>query len=339
MEEIIDKSESLFSIVRNQPFDRIILTGSGTSFHSAQQAQRYMRSILPVEVTALYPFMVEESIFDSFKGKTLLVGISQGGASYSTYNAMKLAREKGASTASMAGVDPAYVDKAADYVLTVHCGEERAGAKTKGYYCTKLNLMLFAMHMARAQGYIDGAGFDKDISQIEDARSRFMTVYHQAEDWIGRNRERLLSAGEIRVIGASELYGDVLECALKLLETMRVPVTGYEFEEFIHGIYNAVNENSTVFILDSGAEERSGKLVSVMSEWTEYIYVIGRSSGEGDKNLSADISADKNCQTFNFPIPIQLICAKIPELKGINPSVPKDPQFHRKLGSKNFQDQ
>ena len=53
---------------------------------------------------------------------------------------------------------------------------------------------------------------------------------------------------EIRVTGPAAIYGDVLESALKLLETMRCPVSGYEFEEFIHGIYNAINEDSMVFI-------------------------------------------------------------------------------------------
>ena len=60
--------------------------------------------------------------------------------------------------------------------------------------------------------------------------------------------------------GPAAIYGDVLESALKLLETMRCPVSGYEFEEFIHGIYNAINEDSMVFILDNGDEPRSEKM-------------------------------------------------------------------------------
>lgn len=69
---------------------------------------------------------------DTFKGKnekTLIIGISQGGSSYSTYNAMKLAKECGCITASMAGCENALIDEAADYILTVYCGEEKAGAK------------------------------------------------------------------------------------------------------------------------------------------------------------------------------------------------------------------
>ncbi len=41
------------------------------------------------------------------------------------------------------------------------------------------------------------------------------------------------------------MFGTVQEGALKMLETLRCPVAGYEFEEFIHGIYNAFDERST----------------------------------------------------------------------------------------------
>jgi len=39
-------------------------------------------------------------------------------------------------------------------------------------------------------------------------------------------------------------------------------------------------------------------------------------------------------KTYEYIIPVQLICAYVPQLKGIDPSTPKDKDFHRKLGSK-----
>ena len=331
MGEIIEKSEDLFSGIRGESFDRIIVTGSGTSFHAAQQTLRYMQGLLSAEVMAFYPFMITERLFGN---RTLLIGLSQGGSSISTYNAMKLARENGAITASMSGTDNALVDEAADHTFKIHCGEEKAGAKTKGYYCTKLNLMLFALYMSRSHGRVLPAEFDGHIGRVVKAKDRYMTVYRQSEEWLEKNRENLLNTKEMRVIGTADLYGDALEGALKLLETMRAPATGYEFEEFIHGIYNAVDEKSTLFIMDSGVEDRVAKLTKALSEWTQNIHVIGRNVENNGKNLRADVVEDKDYHTFNFLIPIQLICAKIPPLLGIEPSVPKDTRFHTKLGSK-----
>lgn len=334
--EIVEHAPELFKEISGEKYDRIILTGSGTSYHSAAQMRPYLQRLLPTGVQALYPFQVSEELFTSQRGKTLLVGISQGGSSFSTYNAMKLARDCGAETASMAGSEGAFIDEVADFVLTVRCGEENAGAKTKGYYCTKLNLMLMTLHMAMAQEKIGEEYFRKQIKNVYDACACFTRVYDQSAEWIERNERKFMEAKEIRVVGPSELYGDVLESALKLLETMRCPVSGYEFEEFIHGVYNAIDENSTIILLNAGGEERMGKLVEILSEWTENVCVIGRDKARNTNDLQADICENTDSQTFNFILPLQLICSKIPPLRGVNPATPKDSQFHMKLESKKF---
>lgn len=334
--EIVTGTPALFEAVSGKKYDRIVVTGSGTSFHSGAQMRSYMQRVLSADVLALYPFQITKELFAPQNGKTLLIGISQGGSSFSTYNAMKLARACGAETASMAGAEGAFIDEVADFVLTVRCGEEKAGAKTKGYYCTKLNLMLMALYMAVAQKKVDDAYFQAQIGNVHDACDRFMRVYEQSERWVERNAQKFAAAREIRVVGPAGLYGDVLEGALKLLETMRCPVSGYEFEEFIHGVYNAVNEDSTIFVLDAGGEERVKKLVEVLSGWTEHVHVVGREAARGENDLQADICADEDGRTFNFLLPLQLVCAKIPQLRGVDPSTPKDPQFHMKLGSKRF---
>ena len=307
MQEIIEKSPKLFAEVKQAPIKRIIITGSGTSYHSGLQMSSLMRKLLKIDVRSMYPFELTEDTFLNDNEHTLVVGISQGGSSYSTYNAMKLAKKHGCMTASMAGTENAFIDEVADYILTVACGEELAGAKTKGFYCTKLNLLLLALNI----------GFDA------------------SEAWIEDHKEELKEIKDIRITGPAAIYGDILESALKLLETMRCPVTGYEFEEFIHGIYNAINEESTVFILDNGNETRSDKMKEVLSDWSETIYLFTNYESK-NTDLFLPTVADNEMLTFNFIIPLQLICAKIPALRGVDPSIPKDPQFHMKLGSKKF---
>ncbi|WP_313509935.1 SIS domain-containing protein [Enterococcus sp.] len=335
MNEIIEKSEALFAKIKTENIDHIYLTGSGTSYHSALQMAPQMQKILQIEVTAVYPFMITESTFLGNTQNTLVVGISQGGSSYSTYNAMKLAKSKGCITASMAGETEAFIDEMADYILTVYCGPEKAGAKTKGFYCTKLNLLLMALYIGLEQGTVSLDNFDKQIKFVKDTAKQFDGVYNQSLQWITANQEQLVHAKEIRITGPATLYGDVLESALKLLETMRCPVSGYEFEEFIHGIYNAINEDSMVFILDNGEEQRSTKMKEVLSEWSDHIFLI--TTYESDKaDLVLPAASEPSFATFTSIILFQLICAKIPQLRGVDPSVPKDPQFHMKLGSKKF---
>ncbi|MBT2655265.1 SIS domain-containing protein [Bacillus sp. ISL-18] len=336
MNEIIEQADEIFADVRTKDIDRIIVTGSGTSYHSGLQVHKAMQHFLGIRVDIYYPFAIDELTFIGDNSRTLVIGISQGGSSYSTYNAMKLAKEKGCLIASMAGQENALIDEPADFILTVRCGEELAGAKTKGFYCTKLNLILLSLQLARETGKLTKEQYADEIAELKKSADHFLKIYDTSLQWVETNKEKLAQAKEIRVVGTSEVYGDTLESALKMLETLRVPVTGYEFEEFIHGIYNAVNEDSTLIILDTGVEKRVEKLINVLSEWTENIYVIGKDAGEATQNMKADFSNHAYYKTFEYIIPIQLICAKVPELKGVNPSIPKDPQFHMKLESKKF---
>lgn len=333
--EIIERGEELFAEVKKEKITKILLTGSGTSFHSALQMAPQMQKLLKLEVRAVYPFTINEATFLENNGETLVVGISQGGSSYSTYNAMKLAKNSGCITASMAGEEQAFIDEMADFVLTVHCGSEKVGAKTKGFYCTKLNLLLLALYLGVEQGTVSKETFEQQLDGVKSAAEQFSKVYDTSVQWISANKERLVQAKEIRVTGPAAIYGDVLESALKMLETMRCPVSGYEFEEFIHGIYNAINEDSMVFILDNGDEPRSEKMKEVLSEWSENIFLITTyDSKQADLVLPA--TAEQDFMTFNVIILLQLICGEIPALRGVDPSTPKDPQFHMKLGSKKF---
>lgn len=332
---IIALSNELFSTVKKVEINRIIITGSGTSYHSGAQVQQKMRELTGLFVEAYYPFQITKELLTKDAKTTLFIGISQGGSSYSTYNAMKLAKELGCTVASMAGTENALIDEVADYVLTVQCGEEKAGAKTKGYYSTKLNLLLLALYIGEENGSLSTEESNALVETLKNTSDAFLDVYYSAEAWVKSNSETLKNAKEIRIVGTSELYGDTLESALKLLETMRVPVTGYEFEEFIHGIYNAVNEDSTIIFLHTGEEPRVNKLISVLSEWTENIYIIGsKVEGFDEKNFVIESGDDSLYNSFVYPIAIQLICAMVPTLKGINPSTPKDPKFHMKLESK-----
>ncbi|MEH7121019.1 SIS domain-containing protein [Neobacillus vireti] len=336
MNEIMEQADEIFAEVRTKDIDRIVVTGSGTSFHSGLQVQKAMQHFAGIRVDVYYPFEIDEQTFIGDNSRTLLIGISQGGSSYSTYNAMKTAKEKGCLIASMAGQENALIDELADFILTVRCGEELAGAKTKGFYCTKLNLTLLALQLARETGKLSKEQYEEEIAELRKSSDHFLKIYDTALQWVETNKEKLAEAKEIRVVGTSEIYGDTLESALKMLETLRVPVTGYEFEEFVHGIYNAVNENSTLIILDTGAEKRVEKLRNVLSDWTEHIYVIGKDAEESSQNMKADFINHPYYKTFEYIIPIQLICAIVPALKGVNPSIPKDPQFHMKLESKKF---
>lgn len=336
LEKLLEGSEALFSNVSKLNINKIVITGSGTSYHSGLQMQELMRKRTGIEVYAFYPFMITPEMFGKDSNHTLFIGISQGGSSLSTFTAMKIAKDNGCIIATMAGEKDAYIDQLADEILTVKIGEERAGAKTKGFYATKLNLLLLADYIGVNNGYIDKNKFDEDIKNLNQTLQQFPVAYKNAFNWVEEHKEKLSKVDNIRVVGPSALYGDVLEDALKILETCRIPVTGYDFDEFIHGIYNAIDEKSTIFILDDGSEPRVKKMVEVLGNWTNNIYVVSLNDAEFINGFGYGVNVPLEFSTFIFPMLLQVVASSVPELMGIDPAKPKDPNFHMKLGSKEY---
>jgi glucosamine 6-phosphate synthetase-like amidotransferase/phosphosugar isomerase protein len=78
---------------------RIILTGSGTSYHGALTARSFMQQWCGLPVDVYWPFLLDDSAL-TLSDKALVIGISQGGGSLSTLAAMERARAAGHLTAS-----------------------------------------------------------------------------------------------------------------------------------------------------------------------------------------------------------------------------------------------
>ena len=145
--------------------------------------------------------------------------------------------------------------------------------------------------------------------------------------WFFNHASELKNCRDIRVIGSSRVYGDTLESALKLLETLRIHVTGYEYEEFIHGIYNSVNEDTYLVFLDSNHCFNFDELLHLLSFWTNHTYYFN------DVNLLGT-KEDAVCCNFIYPVVCEYISAKLPELEGYDASIPKDKNFHSEMKSK-----
>ncbi|MFC0674948.1 SIS domain-containing protein [Brachybacterium hainanense] len=332
LKDIQAGAEALFAEVAAGPWTRIIVTGSGTSFHSAAQMEQAMREACGLDVRAVYPFAVTAEMIGDGAG-TLMIGISQDGGSLSTLGALELGKQAGCAIATMCGREGAVLDKVADHVLTVAVGPETAGAKTKGFYGTKLNLLLLAQAIGRSNGTLTAEDTVAASAALEAAITRFDGVCDAAEAWVRAHLPEFAATRDLRFVGPASLYGDTLEVALKTLETLRVPVTAYEFNEFIHGIYNAITEDSCIVLLDDGTEPRMETMAAVLKEWTEHVHVIGSVQRECTDLFLGDVPND-GYETFTFPIAGQLISALVPWEKGYDPATPKDPTFHDRLASK-----
>ncbi len=323
---------------QDKTIDQIYVIGSGTSYHAGLSAKAYLEEILNIKVFICYPTQFErnEKIFNK---NTMVIGVSQGGQSLSTVAGLDSAVNRGLYTAALSENPTALIFEHADTKTRLFVGNEKCGAKTKGYAGTTLTLMMMLTEWAIAKGIVT-----EDVAQ-DYFRRMFRVIANmemitaESTKWYGRIKEEFLPAKRIIVVGYDGMYADVLEGALKILETVRQGVTGYDIEEFFHGIYNSITETSHIFYLASKGDykPRVEKLVNILNEWTPHHYVIASPEGQfkdSSKNLVCDFTEDPLFSPWEYIIPLQVVACLAPQDLGINPDIPKDPEFHKKIGSK-----
>ena len=323
---------------KNVEIDQIYVIGSGTSYHAGVSAKKFLEEILGKKVFCMYPtqFARGEKVFNK---KTLVIGMSQGGQSYSTVEGLDAAKEKGLYTAAVSENPTALIFEHAETKSLIVVGNEKCGAKTKGYAGTTMTLMLMVMELLVAKKEMTEEKEQEYIARMENVINNLSSVVKASTEWFRRIEKEFYGAKRIIVVGYDNNYGDVLEGALKILETIRQGVTGYDIEEFFHGIYNSITESAHLFYLASKSDykSRTQKLIEILSEWTPHNYMI--SSPEDvekhtEKDLICNFTEDDLFGQWEYIIPLQVVACLGSQNLGINPDIPKDPNFHGRIGSK-----
>ena len=325
------------SLFMEQKFERIILIGSGTSYHGAVSTKGFLERTLQIPVEAYYPILYINQV-SVFNQKTLVIGISQGGESKSTIQGLEYSKAHGCTTVSIteAGADSklaAYSDMA----LQLHCGDkELAGPKTKGYQATMLNLVLLMLETAYESEKVTDEEYDEIIQRIQSSIENLEQVIENSVAWYERNRAEFKKANRIVVMGYDNNYGNVLEGRLKIEEAVRFGIEGYELEEFMHGIYHSIDENVFMIALASKGiyKERSVKLSNFMSDYSKHQFIIGADLEASTRNLSMDFVDDPDFSFFEYIIPLQILAFLLSKDLGINANIPKIKNFHYLVGSK-----
>lgn len=320
------------------PLEQIYILGSGTSYHAGLAVKAYVEEILQIKVMVMYPTQFErnEQVFNK---STLVIGVSQGGQSLSTIAGLDSASIKGLHTAAVSENPSALIFEHAMTSTEIEVGNEQCGAKTKGYSGTIMTLMLMMTELSLLKGNIDNEQSDAYIVRMKKVIENIGYVIVQTTDWYNRISRQIGMANRIIVIGYESTYANVLEGALKILETVRIGVEGYDIEEFFHGIYNSINSSTHIFYLASKGDykPRTIRLREILKEWTEHHYLITSPDDvdvQSGNDLFCDFCEDPLFSVWEYIIPLQIVACLASLEQGINPDIPKDPSFHERIGSK-----
>lgn len=227
--------------------NRIIITACGTAMHAGLIGRNLMERLarVPVTVEIASEFRYQDPIVDEH---TLLITISQSGETADTLAALKLAKERGATTLSVVNVKGSSIARESDYVLYTHAGPEIAVASTKAYTVQLSVMYLIAFRLSFVLGTLSENDIRKYMAELMGISTKVEETlsYDSQIEHIGK---RLTKAENIFFIGRGLDYALSCEASLKLKEISYIHSEAYAAGELKHGTISLITDNVPVIAL------------------------------------------------------------------------------------------
>lgn len=342
MQHILENKNKILEnsnrVLREKKISEIYLTGSGSSYNAAVAVSDFAKKLLGIRVIPVYPVMlIEDHKFIS--RDAVITGISQQGTSAAVIQALDEIRKQGVTTISMTGEYNTEITRHADVNIYIECGYEDAGATTKGFTATVLTLMIWIIDLAENIGKITKKEADNYEKRIKVIIKNMRNILQVSKPWCAEVSEKLKDNEDMILISGNKMRSLLLEGILKFSETCRFPVRGYEAEEFMHGMYNAVTSKTNflyIFPIDGYEKNRMKKLYGYYEKRGYCLYGIGSAStGERTKNiLRATFTEDSEFAILEYILPVQMLFVMTSHARKIDMNIPADPDFHKYMGSK-----
>ena len=331
------QASRLAQYLDGRPVRRVILFGSGSSYHASVLAAPFWARALGVEATPAVPTRMD-SLQGAAPDGLLCLAVSQGGRSTSTYHEIQALQARGIPVIAVTQSPDTPIGRQADLAFGLPIGEETIGAKTKGVTATAVTLILLALTLGAARG-------TADPGWIAGVRSGLRALVQQMPENIARSKRWaqavcpvLAPARYLYVLGAGAAYGGALEGALKLLETTYRPVSCYEFEEYLHGVQNALDAHAYLLcLMPRGADQvRMRRLTGFAAGQGAHTFRISfdPADGRGDCDLVLAGGASPALDGMAYLPALQTLSAQVSAYCGIDVTTPRYPDFFSQMESK-----
>jgi glucosamine--fructose-6-phosphate aminotransferase (isomerizing) len=236
--EGMDEARSIATQLESRGFRYIMIAARGTSDNAARYA-KYLwgaHNRYPVALAA-------PSLFSTYGQPpdlegALVVGISQSGESPDLVAVMQEAQRQGAPTLAIVNRVESPLAAAADQVLDVRAGDEKAVAATKSYTAQLLATAMVAAGWRGAPADAPGA-----IQAIPALAAETLEGEPAARDAAGRYS----GVDACAVLGRGYNHSTAFEWALKLQEVTYALALPYSSADFRHGPIAVVESGFPVF--------------------------------------------------------------------------------------------
>ncbi|MCS6767157.1 MAG: glutamine--fructose-6-phosphate transaminase (isomerizing) [Candidatus Nitrosocaldus sp.] len=307
---------------------RIVVTGSGSSYHAALMAKHLLSRICMVgcDVVVASEFLYsmdthyvdDDSNCDHGVGPVLLA-VSQSGETADVLDAVRMARSKGFRILSLVNSPLSTLARESDLFLSINAGPEIGVAATKSFTAQVALLYRICMEMAKAMGR---STMEIDIGNP----SMHVGSILEGEEHIASTAERIKDASSVYIIAKGIHHVIALEGALKLKELAYVHAEAIHAGELKHGPLALIDGKSVVIALNPMDQTYRDMLTSVHEVKSRGAYIIGISDAES--SLYDTILAIPGVEPLLYPlyevIPLQLLAYHMALKRDCNPDYPRN---------------
>lgn len=319
LESQIQAVHTAAAAIRAAGVGSVYLAARGTSEHAGIYGQYALGALAGLPVALAAPSLFTVYGQPPRLAGSLVIGVSQSGQSPDIVAVLAEGRRQGALTLALTNDPGSPLAQAAELLLAIGAGPERAVAATKTYTAT---LMLFAM---LAAALADDEELTAELRRVPPAVAAAL----QLAEPVAAAAERFKAMAHCVILGRGYHFATAMEWSLKLKELTYVLADRYSTAEFQHGPVAVVESGFPVLAVapsDPGHGPVRELLARLVDERGAELLVLS------DDEATLDIATVGLRLPAGVPpwlmplvsiVPAQLFCYNLAIARGLDPAAPR----------------
>jgi glucosamine--fructose-6-phosphate aminotransferase (isomerizing) len=312
-----DAIQAIVDRLRAHPVASVVIAARGTSDHAAIYAQYVLGVRNAMSVGLATPSVVSLYNADPDVRESLVVGISQSGASPDIVGVVEVGRRQGAATLAITNEPRSALARTAEFVIELAAGPEHAVAATKTYTTSLLAIARLSVALSKGEGA-------QALDAIPDAIARTL----EAEPQVEAIARRQAGMDRSVVVGRGFEYATAREWALKLKELAQVFADPYSAADFLHGPIALVQPGVPALVLAPAGAAAEGQLALLRDLRERGVDTLVVSDVAATRELGRwSIAIPAGVPEWLRPIvsivPAQLFAYHLTVAKGLDPERPR----------------
>lgn len=314
--EVIKKTSEASIDFDITKYDEIDIVACGSAYHAGLVGKYMIEKLCNIKVNVC---IASEYQYDKhfYKGKTLVIAISQSGETADTKKCVNIANDMDVDTLGIVNVKGSSIARICKHVIYTLAGPEIAVATTKAYLAQITTLILLAVKNSKEK--IITEDLQKLPYYIETLINKDYTSL----------ANMLYTKDDIYFIGRGIDYALCMEGSLKLKEISYIHSEAYAAGELKHGTISLISEGTPVIVVAT-SDELYLKTISnakeVKARGAYVILVTDKeviNEGVYDELISIP-KVTEELRPILTIIPLQLISYEVAKLKGNDIDKPKN---------------